>query len=75
MNTTALQELCKSHGFTLELHRLPSSSKDSYFVILVPTSTGVLDLNSRKAEIDSLRRELMELCPSIEYVTIQLGAD
>jgi len=75
MNTAALQELCQAHGFLLEMHQIPGKSKDSYFVILVPTSTDALDLSSRKAEIDSLRQKLMELCPSIEYVTIQTGAD
>lgn len=75
MNTEALQELCQAHGFSLEMHRTPGSSKESYFVILVPNSIEPLDLNSRKEEINLLRQQLVELCPSIERVTIQIAAD
>jgi hypothetical protein len=41
----------------------------------VPNSAEALDLDLRKEEIDLLRRKLKELCPSIEYITIQVGAD
>ncbi len=75
MNTEALQELCQAHGFLLEMHRIPADSKEAYFAILVPRLAEALDLDSRKSEIDLLRKKLIQLCPLIEYVTIQIGSD
>lgn len=75
MNHQALRELCQLHGFSLEIHHTPTGSEESYFVILVPNSAEPLDLNSRKEEINLLRQQLVELCPSIERVTIQIAAD
>jgi hypothetical protein len=76
MNAEVLRELCHAHGFSLEMHQIPSTSKeDAYLVILVPTSMEDLDLKSRKGELNLLKQKLIELCPAIEQVTIQCGSD
>ncbi len=72
MDNTALQQLCQSHGFSLELHNI---STESYFAILVPLDGEPPKLDSRKAELDDLRRQLIELCPSIKRVSVQIMAD
>lgn len=75
MNAEVLRELCRIHGFSLEMHRIPSDSREAYFAILVPVPGEEIDFKLRKDEIDLLRQKLVELCPSIEYVTIQFAAD
>ncbi len=71
----SLRQLCQSYGFSVELHEIPFDSRKRYFVILIPSPTEPLNLSSRKEEINCLQQKLIEMCPSIDYVTIQTGSD
>ena len=74
MNRNVLDDICRSHGFSLELQSIPSASGEAFFAILVPVS-GMPDLAAKKPEIDLLERKLRQLYPAIQYVTIQCGSD